>query len=79
MDKWTKACLAQTNSQNVYKVGNKSYFWEISRREHLDGAITGTILEMLPDDKARPVGSFRINPDGDVARAPKFLKDAAKA
>ena len=84
MHKWTHACVEQTNSQNVFRVGADEYFWEISRTEHDDGAITGTIVRVVekrPDGSStcRKVGTFRIDGDGTVKRAPKFLADAARA
>jgi hypothetical protein len=79
MQKWTAACVAQAGSQNVYEANGKRYFWEVSRVEHEDGAVTGTILVMCSRNMARPVGRFRIEPDGRVSRAPKFLKNAAAA
>ena len=84
MDRWTDACLAQTGSQNTYEVGGRKYFWELSNVEHDDGAITGTIAvidKVLTEDTfyAHTVGSFRIEPDGTVSRAPAFLKRAGNA
>lgn len=82
--KWSDACAAQTRSSNVYVVGAKRYFYEVSRVEHNDGAITGTIISMLDGTGTaehclgKRVGSFRIEPDGTVSRAPSFLKAAAK-
>lgn len=78
LDAWTAACLESTGSQNVFRVNNERYFFETSRKEHSDGAITGTVWRFLPDDKhVRRCGSFRIEGDGSVTRAPKFLKDAS--
>lgn len=84
---WTAACVAQTGSSNCYRTSRGSYFFEVSRTEHYDGAITGTIwreIPPLPGDgpdtrRCRRGGSFRIEPDGKVSRAPAFLKAAAKA
>ena len=78
-DKWSDACVAQTGSSNVFQTKRGKYFWENSRKEHGDGAITGSVFKMLPGDNGlcRPSGSFRIEGDGTVTRAPKFLKDAA--
>lgn len=77
MDAWTDACIEQTGSQNVYEANGNRYFWETSR-EQPDGAITGKIMRFVGVDSCRPSGTFRIEPDGSIARAPKFLKDAAK-
>jgi hypothetical protein len=79
MDRWIAACLAQTGSQNCFRVGEVGYFWETSSTEHYDGAITGTIWKDVPGPDpekkyCKRAGTFRINPDGSVARAPAFLK-----
>ena len=74
---WTKACLAQTDGQNTFEVKGVKYFWENSRREYGDGAITGTVWKFLPNGFCRRSGTFRIEGDGTIARAPRFLKDAA--
>ena len=75
MDKWTAACLKSTGSQNTYKNRGETYFFENSRREYEDGAITGTIWRFLPNDThVRKSSSFRINGDGSIERAPSFLK-----
>lgn len=78
LDKMTQACVASTGMQNTYKVNDVSYFYEVSRTEHEDGAITGSIYRMLAGNMAQKAGSFRIEGDGTVTRAPKFLKDACK-
>ena len=46
-------------------------FWERGR-EHDDGAITGCIWRAIPTNPAavRKGGTFRINPDGTIARWP---------
>ena len=85
LDKWTAACRASTQTQNTFKVGGKSYFWELARVEHNDGAVTGAIWRMLepvpgqdPDAfRCQRAGTFRINPDGTVRRAPTFLRMVA--
>lgn len=83
MDAWTRTCVAQTGSQNEFEIRGQRYFWEISRKEHADGAITGTIYRMLPvaGDKhmCLPAGSFRINGDGTVKRGPALLKAAVRS
>ena len=47
MEKWTTACVAQTGSQNEFVVDGTTYFWELSRTEHDDGAITGAIVRVI--------------------------------
>src|SRR6266849_4054757 len=83
LQKWTAACLISTKSQNTYVVKGQTYFWEHSRREHPDGAITGSIFritELKADGRqmVRPAGAFRIDGDGKVKLAPKFLREAAE-
>lgn len=87
LDAFDKACRESTGSSNSWRADGKSYFYETSRTEHDDGAITGKVWQVKPwtdpkdgsvSDRCFPAGSFRIEPDGNVSRAPKFLKDAAK-
>jgi len=80
MDKWISACLANSGSQNTWSTSKGKYFFETSRVEHGDGAITGTVWKFRPDGiHVRRSGTIRINGDGTIERAPKFLKDAAKS
>lgn len=74
MRAWVDACVKSTGSSNMFKVGDKTFFWEESRTEHADGAITGRVHEMMDHGWCRGAGSFRIEPDGSVKRAPAFLK-----
>lgn len=77
MDRWTKACLANSGSQNQWSVKGETYFFETTCADHEDGAICGSIWRFLPDEiHVRRSGTFRINGNGTIARAPKFLKDA---
>lgn len=78
MDKWTEFCIKSTGSSNTFEVNGESYFIENSRTEHDDGAITGAIWKNLPGNMCKRSGTFRINGDGSIARAPKVLKEAAK-
>ena len=75
---WQKACIEQGGNSNTYRDGGKTYFYEVSRTEHRDGAITGSIMRMLPGNMCKRAGTFRIDGDGRIARAPKFLVSAAK-
>lgn len=85
MDKWTEFCVKSTGSSNTWidEKGNK-YFFEITRKDQPDYGICGTIHKMIPGTEkgdsymAKPCGSFRINGDGTIARAPKILKQFAK-
>lgn len=45
-------------------------FFETSRVEHADGAITGSVFRMVDAAHCRRAGGFRIEPDGKVARFP---------
>lgn len=79
LNKWMDACLEQSGSQNQFTSNGNTYFFEHSRKEHDDGAITGSIWKFLPDGvHVRKSGTFRIERDGSM-RAPKWLKDAAIA
>lgn len=64
-------CVKQTGSQNVWHHRNQRYFWERGRENH-DGAITGTVHRFTAENMAVRVGSFRIEPDGRVARFPAW-------
>lgn len=63
-------------------------FWETSRKEHADGAITGTVWKTVPapagktGDYASKAGSFKITAEGKIERfpgMPKEVKAAAEA
>ena len=74
----SEACFKTSGIQNVWvQPDGVRYWFEASRVEHDDGAITGKVWRMLDDDRCKPSGSFRIEGDGKVSRAPKFLKAAA--
>jgi hypothetical protein len=75
---WSEGCMAQTSSQNTFTVGNDKYFYEASRTEHRDGAITGSIHKFVGEDRARKSGTFRIEGDGTITRAPAVLKHFAE-
>jgi hypothetical protein len=78
---WSDACFAQSGMSNVYLVSGKEtfkYMFEVSNKEHNDGAITGKILRFVSETHVVNNGSFRIEPDGVCSRAPAFLKEAAK-
>jgi|GEM_PF-1729432 len=79
LDAFSKACIENSGSQNNWTDPNGStYFFETSNKEHHDGAITGTVWKVM-GERCRRSGSFRVEGDGTVTRAPKFLKAAAKA
>jgi hypothetical protein len=74
-----KMCGAIENKDHVLRIDGKKYFFERGK-EQADGAVTGTLMVMLDDNYCRKAGSVRINPDGTIARFPKFTaKDKAEA
>jgi hypothetical protein len=78
MEKVTKACIDQTGTQNEFRTPRGSYFYEISRTEHYDGAITGSVWKTLPGGThCTKAGTFRIDGDGTFAHGPAFMKQAA--
>jgi len=69
-------CLSQTGTSNSY-IGRDGheYFYETSRVEHADGAITGSVFQMI-EGFAHSSGNFRIAGDGKVTRWPTaFQRD----
>lgn len=79
IDRWEKKCRQQTNQQNVYILDEHRYFFEINRKEHADGAITGEIWKYVNETHANQVGTFRIEGNGIVSRGPQILKDLDEA
>lgn len=77
-DAWTNACLKSTGIQNVFDTPKGRYMFETGR-EQPDGAIVGQVWKYVaggfPQMHVKRAGSFRIEGDGTVTRAPKFLKD----
>lgn len=73
LDRWTARCIESTGSSNIWESPNGRFFIELSREEHDDGAITGSVWRMVDEKRCQRVGSFRINGDGTVARGPSFL------
>lgn len=82
LDKWSNACVKQTGNSNLFKVKDTYYHFEVSRTEHDDGSITGTIRKYITYNHENGSGmtisggSFKIDGSGDIIRAPKFLKQA---
>ena len=82
---WSDACVRNCRSQNSFKVGSATFFFDTDREEYDNGAATGNIFEMLPSNTCRVVGTFSISPDGLVTfgktpgntAARQFLLDAA--
>ena len=83
------ACVTSTGNSNTYRVvsagaakKDRTYFFEQSRREYEDGAITGAIYRNLPVDadgkqKCRPAGGFRIDGDGKLSRGDKWMRNVS--
>ena len=80
LNRITTGCVARSKSQNVWIEGGRAWMFELSRVEHDDGAITGSIHEFtdLGLSHARRVGGFRIEGDGRIARGPGWFKAAAR-
>lgn len=63
----------------VLHIDGGEYFFERGREQN-DGAVTGQLMKMVGENFCRPAGGVRINPDGSIARFPKFTaKDKAEA
>ena len=60
-------------SSNTFSENGQTYFFEVDGKEHEGGAITGTVYEI---QTAKPVGDFRIEPDGKISAFPKLLNGA---
>ena len=83
LERWMDACMENAGSSNVFHTAKGSFMYETSRTEHSDGAITGSVSRITgaaPGGAiyARRSGSFRIEGDGKVSKAPAFLKKAAQ-
>lgn len=65
--------------EGTLHIDGERYFFERGR-EQGDGAVTGTLMKMVGENLCRPAGGVRINPDGSIARFPKFTaNDKAEA
>ena len=79
-DAWREVCLASTGSSNSYEVEGSKYFMELTRRQHEDCRITGTVWRLVSRNdetgvsSCEAVGSFRISADGEVVRYPVGLR-----
>jgi hypothetical protein len=81
LDQWKQACIANSGRANEFTHRGRTYFVEVSRKEHWDGSITGTIMRVTETradgtTMAVPAGSWRIEGNGTVTRAHSFLKRA---
>jgi hypothetical protein len=65
---------ALDGNPNILKIGAGAFFFECGR-EQTDGAITGKLMEMLPNDMCKSIGSVRIAPDGSITRFPAIPRN----
>ena len=76
MQRVNDECVRQSGSSNVYR-DTRFHFYEVSRVEHEDGAITGSVYTgPLDGETVRRSGSFRFEPDGRLSRGPAWMKRA---
>jgi hypothetical protein len=83
MSKISRAIIERFKNQNTWEVGSRKFFYEHSRVEHDDGAITGSVCEIrfyppTQDERCFDVGSFRIEGDGTIKKFPHFPKEWLK-
>lgn len=74
LDAISKACIDQQNNQNTFISNGKKYFFEVSRREHHDGSVTGTVYRWIDNNRVKPSGSFKIKSNGEIERGPSWMK-----
>lgn len=65
---------ATDGNPNILSIGKDKFFFERGKEQD-DGAITGSLMKMLPNDFCRKVGTVRINADGSIARFPGLSKE----
>src|SRR5690606_31229776 len=73
LDRIADVCYRLSGSTNMYTEQGKKSFLEIGR-ENRDGAITGTVYNIMDDGLAKKAGGFRIERDGSVSRGPRWMK-----
>lgn len=89
LDKISRWIVENFDNQNRWITKKGTYFFEISRTEHADGAITGSIRKILPagtlyrgktypDDRCTRSGTFRIEGDGTITRFPNLPKEVKR-
>ena len=67
MDELSEKSFKKSGLQNVYEHKGNWFMWEVSRKEHEDGSITGSIHKFVEDPRgkdrtsARRVGNFKID------------------
>lgn len=65
--------FATKGNPNILTIRGSQYFFERGKEQE-DGAITGQLMLMLPNDYCQRIGSVKINADGSIARFPKLSK-----
>lgn len=75
---WSSVCWAQTGLSNTFRSGKWTYFYELDNVEHVDGSITGHVFR-LTGDLAHEAGTFKIDGQGRVERAPIFLRQVGRS
>ncbi len=62
-------------TSNGLVIGIRSYFYEVSRREYVDGHITGKLFQNIDENSARYIGDFCIGAAGKIHRFPKIDRE----
>lgn len=71
--------FATDGNPNVLTIRGRQYFFERGR-EQADGAITGSLFKMLPNDMAQRAGRVRIEADGRINAFPAMsVQDCREA
>ena len=65
--------FATDGNPNILTIGAGRFFFEHGQ-EQSDGAITGSLMEIV-GDFCRKVGSVRISPEGQIVRFPALKKN----
>lgn len=63
---------------NVFKCGQARYFYEVNRKTHDDGGITGKVFRLNLDGTAEMTRTFKINGDGTLAYGPACFSYALR-
>lgn len=75
MDTLSAHCVRQTGQSNVFIYNGTKYFFEHSRRENRDGAITGSLNKFVGENLCRTAGSLKIDGDGKITRGLAYLRN----
>lgn len=79
LDRVIEQCRRSTGCSNVWEERGQRFFFETSRTEHNDGAITGSVWRSVSETTCRRAGAFRVEPDGTISRGPAFMRRAGVA